>query len=185
MADPTHQETLDGFDRLTVILYRTGLSTAAIGLAAGAITSVFAPQWLALSWFVTTASVALAASSIHLYDRVFRWIFSAMAWLGLVLQLGAMHVPPALTPWVWHAGLGFLFATLSAFALKERFCFRIPGLRWVPLLLASSLPALVLDGPEVAAIPIGLSSGLLGVLTIAKWRMPLHFDIGDRSKYQI
>ena len=185
MADPHHQEDLDGFDRLTVVLYRTGLSVAAIGLAISATTSVTAPEWLPLSWFVTTASIALAASSIHLYHRVFRWIFGALAWLGLVLQLGSAHVPAALAPWVWHAGLGFLFATLSAFALKERFCFRIPGLRWVPLLLAGSLPALVLDAPEGAALPIGLSSALLGVLAIAKWRMPLHFDIGDRSKYQI
>ena len=44
------------------------------------------------------------------------------------------------------------------------------------LVLGAALPA--------AALTAG-AGVLLGVLAVAKWRMPLHFDIGDRSRYQI
>lgn len=74
--------------------------------------------------------------------------------------------------------LGAALATLSGLAFKEQFCFAIPGIRLLPLLL----PLLwLLEWTRVA-----LASGLLlGLLSLAKWRMPLHFDIGDRGRYQL
>ena len=43
----------------------------------------------------------------------------------------------------------------------------------------------VFDVTIVVQIISIISGLLLAVLSIQKWRMPLHFDIGDKTKYQI
>jgi len=45
-------------------------------------------------------------------------------------------------------------------------------LEWLQVAWAAALVALV-------------SGALLTLLALAKWRMPLHFDIGDKGRYQI
>ena len=116
-------------------------------------------------------------------------MIGASAWLGASLSFVGAATSGALSHWVSHAGLGFLFVALSALALKERFCFRIPGLRLVPLLLALSLIPLLLDQGAtsgqneggagiVAAALLAPAAVVYGLLAIAKVRMPLHFDIG-------
>lgn len=182
MADPHHQEELDAFDRTTVTLYRAGIGVASVGLLvhAGALaTGASIPgRWLVL------LGVAAIAADLHLYDKRIRWVFGAAAWVGVVLSAfpGLDGWPGAL---VSDAGLGFLYVTLSGVALKEQFCFRLPLMQAVPVLLATSLVPLVL-GAALPASALSAGAGvLLGVLAVAKWRMPLHFDIGDRSRYQI
>lgn len=182
MADPHHQEVLDGFDRATVTLYRSGIGVAAVGLgvhAASLATGAALPgRWLVL------AGVAAIAADLHLYDKRIRWVFGAAAWTGVVL--GALPAPGGwLGELLGDAGLGFLYVTLSGVALKEQFCFRLPLMQAVPVLLASSLVPLVLGAALPAAALSAGAALLLGTLALAKWRMPLHFDIGDRSRYQI
>lgn len=81
--------------------------------------------------------------------------------------------------------LGAALATLAGLAFKEQFCFAIPGIRAVPLLLPL-LWLLELTGIGWAAALVALVCGaLLTLLALAKWRMPLHFDIGDKGRYQI
>ncbi len=81
--------------------------------------------------------------------------------------------------------LGAALATLAGLAFKEQFCFAIPGIRAVPLLLPL-LWLLELAGIGWAAALVALVCGaLLCLLALAKWRMPLHFDIGDKGRYQI
>ena len=67
----------------------------------------------------------------------------------------------------------------------EQFCFRIPGLRLVPLFLATSLIPLLAGKVAFAGALLLLSGVIYSALAFAKWRMPLHFDVGDKSKYQI
>ena len=119
---------------------------------------------------------------MHLYDKQIRWFIGMTGWFGAVL-LFTSGGPDA--PWLYTAGLGFLFVSLSAYALKEQFCFRIPGLRLVPLLLAGALIPLLSGHPAIAGALL-LTAGLIyTALIVAKWRMPLHFDVGDKSKYQL
>lgn len=181
MANPEHVPELDGFDRLTVVLYRSGLAIGTVGVGLLAL----AP-WISLDiaapYALTLLGVQLAAACMHLYDKRIRWIIGASAHLGAWLVVAGLFAELSL---VRDAGLGFGFVTLSAFALKERFCFRIPLLRAVPLFLAAGLVPLVLSIPLGTTILFGLATLPLGVLCVAKWRMPLHFDVGDKSAYQI
>ena len=79
MADPHHVPELDGFDRMTVVLYRTGLVASALALlglaaqqallAAGIELPIWAPRLAIL------AATALAIADLHLYDKRIRWEF--------------------------------------------------------------------------------------------------------------
>ncbi|MCO4748054.1 MAG: hypothetical protein KC912_24890 [Proteobacteria bacterium] len=183
MADPDHTPVLDRFDRFTVVLYR-------LGLVGQAVTLIFAGMYVKtaeseLIWAIYAAFVALAALNMHLYMKTFRWVIHFAAWLALVLQVLAPSLLHPAPFWVWHVGLGFLFVASSAWALKERYCFRVPGMRLVPLLLAGSLIPIMTGGREPFGPTISIAGGLFTILAIAKLRMPLHFDVGDKSKYQV
>ena len=82
-------------------------------------------------------------------------------------------------------GLGGVFITLGGLCFKEYFCFKIPGLRLQPLLVALLWFGLELDWVIVAKVCATLSGLLFFIVTIAKWRMPLHFDIGDKKRYEV
>jgi uncharacterized integral membrane protein len=194
MANPEHTPTMDSFDNLTVVLYRIGISICAMTLLIGAIGRAMPAPSLSLAnpwapWALKTdlfliVGIALSVTNVHLYAKVFRWIFSVSAWLGAVLLIIAPGTGDAARV-VACAGLGFLFVTLSAFALKERLCFRIPGLRLVPFLLAVATFANLANATDAVAITMGLSGLILSLLAFQKWRMPLHFDVGDKSAYEI
>jgi hypothetical protein len=73
----------------------------------------------------------------------------------------------------------------SAFALKEQFCFQLKALRLVPVFLGISAFALWLEVVVLSAPLLGLTGLIYARLALAKATMPLHFDIGDKSKYQV
>lgn len=180
MADPHHVAELTGFDRLTVRLYRTGLTLAAVGL--GATTAALAHEGSpGPGPFVVWAGVALATQNVHVYDPRFGWAFQTLAALGTAGLLGGALADVGL---LGHAGLGFLFAAHSGLGLKERLCFRVPGMRAMPGLLAAALVPLVLDQPLVAAGLLGAAALPATALAVLKLRQPLHYDIGDKTKYR-
>ena len=191
MADPQHVPVLDGFDRFTVKLYRGGLILAALGIAAtstvdiaAAATSIPVEPLTTAAWGLLSVGTALAVLNMHLYDKRVRWFIAASCWTGLLLLLaGGQELPGAKI--LAHAGLGFVFVTLSGFAMKEQFCFRIPGLRLVPLFLALSLAPMLFEIPALGGLILAPAAVLYFILTMAKLRMPLHFDVGDKSRYQI
>ena len=184
MAHPDHVSELDGFDRFTVSAYRTGFFLAAAGLLSWALALLGSGSVEGARW-ATVVGITLSVANIHLYDKRIRWLVPALGWGGL-LALSASHLISA--DWVssaLHLGGGLQLAALSALALKEQFCFRIPGLRAVPLFLALGIFASFFGSLSLAAGLFALASGVIGMLAVAKVRMPLHFDIGDRSHYQI
>ena len=184
MADPHHIEELDSFDRLTVRAYRTGLFLSSAGLIACGIHLTIAGI-AALFLLLPVIGCALAVANMHLYDRRVRWFIGVNGWIGLCLVATGASLAPPVAPWVTGAGLGFVFVALSGFALKEQFCFRIPGLRLVPLFLASATFLHVSPNPWTAGPPMILAGAVMLTLSIAKTRQPLHFDIGDKSRYQV
>ncbi|MFM5452318.1 DUF2301 domain-containing membrane protein [Aeromonas veronii] len=173
MANPEIESPLDGIDKLTVSLYRLGLSAAALLLLCRGAALLSGMALLpSAQWLMSLAvASAICGFSLHIYDKRIRLILQGFGWGALALA--AVGAPDALV-------LGAALATLSGLAFKEQFCFAIPGIKLVPVLL----PALWLL--EWAAALVALVCGtLLTLLALAKWRMPLHFDIGDKGRYQI
>lgn len=186
MADPQHVPDLDAHDILTVRLYRSGLAIAALGLTALTVgLAIDSPALVGPSELLTLAGTALAVANMHLYAKQIRWVIGAAAWVGAVLWALGPALPAPLPWWVHHAALGFLFVALSAFALKEQFCFKLGLLRATPLFLATSLIPMVAGSSRVAAVLLAPAALLFLSMAWAKTRMPLHFDVGDKSKYQI
>lgn len=196
MADPDHVPNLDRFDERTVRLYRGGLAVCALGLLMAAVLYLtmgavpglveYGLSWLRVAWVVLVYGVGLSVLDMHLYDKKIRWSVAGAGWLGTVLVLAAaVMASSTVSWWVEHAGVGFLFVAVSGFALKEQFCFRIPFLRAMPVLLALTLIPMLGRLWVFAGIGLLLAAGLQAVLAVAKLRMPLHYDIGDKSKYQI
>ena len=180
MADPQHTAQLDGFDRLTVRIYRSGLTLLTLGLATSSVLLLLgrdaAPAQLA-----TSLASALAIWNLHLYDKRIRWLVQGFAWLGLALQL----LPPVFHNSLPSAGFGFVLAAISAVALKEQFCFRVPFLRLIPLALAPAAFTGWLGFGLVTGALHGVAAVMLALLAVTKWRQPLHYDIGNKAHYQI
>lgn len=175
MADPHIKSKMDWLDYVTVIAYRLGFTLAA-------------PAILLLPWEMETGIPAqqltflaamLCASSLHIYMKNFRLILQAATWGGLICAIFGFPL----------FGLGGAFVTLGGLCFKEYFCFRVPGLRAQPILLAALWLALVLNATLTAPMVVqglaALSALLFLVTAVAKWRMPLHFDIGDKTKYEV
>lgn len=168
MADPHIQSPMDKLDVLTVIVYRSGFVLATLFTALLA----YAPH---IAQFGLLLAGAMLASSVHLYLKSFRLLIQYSMWAGLLLQ--AFGQP--------ELALGAAFLVIGALAFKEYFCFRIWGLNFMPVLVAILWLAIVAKWTFIALAVIVICTVLLALLTIQKWRMPLHFDIGDKTKYQI
>lgn len=186
MADPHHVPTLDGFDVFTVRLYRVGLVLGAAGLLCLS-GSLLATEGRLdpFAWVLVFLGTATSIANMHLYDKRIRWVIGVAGWLGGVGMLLAPALPDGLAPWIFHAGVGFVFVALSGFALKEQFCFKIKFLRLVPLVLATSLIPLLAGERVISGAMLACAGLMVGALAVAKLRMPLHYDIGDKSAYQI
>ena len=199
MANPEIVSELDSFDRLTVRIYRAGLTGCALFLGAlGA--AKFAgefPELLGRSHFEATdfnlrwlwlglaVSATLSVINLHIYDRKIRWLLQCFIWTGAYIHLSWAYSSTGSGNLWFLAGSGFIFATLSTFAMKEQHCFKIPIVKSIPLLLIGSLFPLVF-GVLWASGALLLSAAMVYLLmAVAKWKMPLHFDIGEKSKYQV
>lgn len=185
MANPEHTEQLDFFDKYTVLFYRTGLSLFSISILLFTLSQLLNLDFFSLkklSGFIAFAGL-LSASSLHVYDKKFRWIFAFPTWLALAL--GFIFAQELTHNSTFSAALlGLLYITFSGLFIKEFFCFRIFGLPFTPLFLASSLIPQTMGNHTIQAY-ILIPVAILGILlSFKKWSMPLHFDIGNRSYYQ-
>ncbi|NOZ25812.1 MAG: hypothetical protein GXO94_06970 [Nitrospirae bacterium] len=206
MGDKTVFQPLSRKDRISVIIYRTGIVLSAILLVLGAVLLMryYAasgwrrPDSYAAGYGVTAyivslyVSVGMSVFSIHLYVARFRRFlkrlyYAALAALLVLLAagkgdagavlLGTTYGPLFLIP---LAGcLGFITA-------KEAFCFRLNE----GYLLAVIMPAYIVLlsagvlSPGPAAAGLFLIAGLMVLFTFRKVPMPLHYDIGDKSAYE-
>lgn len=188
MADPQHKPQMTGLDNLTVVLYRIGLVILSISTALFIVES-FLHVAILKQYYLSAFAVgtALASANVHLYDVRFRWFIPFMSWLGFMLLAIAFGITSdTATKHIISTGaLGFFYAGAGMFAVKEQFCFKIPGLQTVPLLLAASIMCRFFHANLFEVIILIPASVLLLVLSVAKWRMPLHFDVGDKSKYNM
>ncbi len=187
MASPEHTPEMEPLDRLTVVLYRSGLSLFALVSALKSAELLSGVRILG-EWHLPliAAAAATASANIHLYDPRFRWFFPLMSWLGFIALAFTLPLhAPNLVNFLANLSLAFFYAGAAMFAVKEYFCFRIPGLPLMPLLLGGSVLlrwAGFCTGEGMLLAPAAL---LYCWLAWAKWWMPLHYDIGDKSMYKI
>lgn len=168
MADPHIQSPLDRWDILTVILYRSGLIVALAML----FWLKYNPEIVQLGFLV---SGVMLASSLHLYLKAFRLLFQFVMWGGLLFQIFGLP----------DFALGASFLVISGLCYKEYVCFRITGLNFQPIIFALLWVALMMQADIFIDLFRIIAFILLAILSFKKWRMPLHFDIGDKGKYQI
>lgn len=183
MANPEYQDTLDIFDKLSVCLYRLGLSLFAFALLLLGLNMLNRmPQTgisLHSSVIIAFISAVICAANIHVYSKMIRLIIQWSTWVSAVLI--AIDYD-----WqFWWLPLGFIFVTFSGIALKESFCFRVVGLKVMPLLLAPSVLLIFFQQMEIAGFLLLVSGVVFGFLSLVKWRMPLHFDIGIKNNYEV
>jgi len=167
VADPHIHSPMDSLDYFTVVVYRFGLT-------------LMAPALVMLVWkvpfaeFLIFVAATCCASCLHIYVKKVRFMLQMVTWGGLLIALSGATL----------FGLGGAMMTMGGLAFKEQLCFRIPGLRWQPVLLFILWFLLLFHQKYIAEIIGSVSSALFLILAVAKWRMPLHYDIGDKSKYE-
>ncbi|OAN11567.1 hypothetical protein A3K86_21840 [Photobacterium jeanii] len=169
MADPHIKSPLDVLDIITVVLYRTALTVGAITLSI-------------LAWEFDTAAGVLvgaaliASSTVHIYDKRFRWLIQGSGLFAALWFMSGLWLPLA---------VGAALFSFSALAVKEYFCFQLKVLLATPLALAGFWFCWVFEQQQISIIFSMSGAILLAVAAASKWRMPLHFDIGDKSRYQV
>ncbi|MCW8329417.1 DUF2301 domain-containing membrane protein [Photobacterium sp. SDRW27] len=169
MADPHIQSDLDYLDKLTVILYRCALTSSAAFMSVIAWEASFATQAMVIA-------ALIAATTVHIYDKRFRLLIVGSGLFAAVWLMMGLWNPLA---------LGAALFTFSALAIKEYFCFQLKVLMLTPLALAGFWFCQVFGQDQISIAFSMTGSILLAVAAFSKWRMPVHFDIGDKSRYQV
>lgn len=185
MANPEHIENLDFFDKYTVIFYRTGITLFSLSTLFFVISQLSNLNFFPLKYLNSSIALAslLSASSLHVYDKKFRWIFAFPTWLSLCI--GFVFTQEQISNPTFRAILlGLFYITFSGLFIKEYFCFRIFALPFTPLFLATSLIPQTMENLNLQAYILAPVAILGVLLSYKKWNMPLHFDIGNRSYYQ-
>ncbi|WP_443091051.1 DUF2301 domain-containing membrane protein [Basfia succiniciproducens] len=168
MADPHIRSPMDAWDYLTVCIYRSGFVLAAIFTA-------LLPYYPDIAQTGLLVAAVFCASSLHLYLKNFRLILQFATWIALLCRLFSQP----------ELAFGGALLTLGGLCFKEYFCFRILGLNLQPVFVALLWGSVVLEFSLAINILSAISAVLFLLLSIQKWRMPLHFDIGDKTKYQV
>lgn len=171
MADPHIKSPMDIWDYVSVIIYRSGFVLTVPFMAL--------LPWHTEIGFASTpfllVATAMLASSVHLYLKSMRYIIQYAAWSALLLTLLGFPL----------IGLGASLVAIGGLCFKEYFCFRIPLLYLQPGIVAALWFCLLFDQMLYAKILAGIAALFLVIVSYKKWCMPLHFDIGDKSKYEV
>ena len=190
--------TITKGDRLGVIIYRSGLMTAALSFALGSILVLWRggnPTIIkALTPLIGCFCLALGASlaTIHIYmaslHRLLQlfWLIGAITMIILAINSSD---PLALTVYnnpVTIFGVGFTFAALTGIYFKEAFCFN----RLETKLLTPLVPFLLLShmigflSIETKEFLLGIWAFLFIIFAIRKALQPIPPDIGDKSVFE-
>lgn len=186
--------TITELDRREVLGYRLALTAVAVSLLALLL------QWRlwgpSLTWpwlLLMGLALGLALQWIHIYLRPLHralklfWLLGCLGTLALQLRVGADALLPTLTAQpLWLLAVGPYFAALTGVGFKEFFCFRRPEAIGLTLLLPTALlgrlSGLLAAGPTGTLLTI--AAGLLLLLCLRKFPMPVAADVGDKSVFE-
>ncbi|TEW53357.1 hypothetical protein E2R68_12785 [Psychromonas sp. RZ22] len=182
MADLHVKEKLTPVDIISIISYRTGMVVTVFALIALALQQLYYPFWYKYALVWLALSVFLQAANLHIYNKNIRYILVTSAWLGVWL-ISLSLISSGIV--IAHLSLLALLICCAGISYKESLCFSLPILKVNPLLLIAFAGCLILSLHLYAAILALLSAILTGYMAYKKIRMPLHHDLGDRSKYEV
>ncbi|MEC4676660.1 MAG: DUF2301 domain-containing membrane protein [Nitrospirota bacterium] len=200
MGDKNYIQPLTKLDKITVVLYRSGIFLTAIAICLSAflafkdvsganIRNYYSGIMLLLLYF----SVGLSVFFIHLYVGKFYRLLKKVYYIAvicLVLLFIAgkgdpitplLSIPPyrALLMLPLSLCLGFVTA-------KEAFCFKLFEGYMLALIMPASvfLYSIGTLNQKAAVSGLVLIAAMFVFFTLRKVFMPLHYDIGDKSAYQ-
>lgn len=200
MGDTSFYQPLTKEDRITVIIYRTGIALSAVIIGIFAVLQAFSsasvaiPQILAsillLSLYVT---VGFSVFFIHLYVGKFhrflkKLYFAALFCLAILFFKGGGNPVTPFFSTPPYSGLLLLPLSLCLgfITAKEAFCFRL----FEGYLLAIIMPAYLffyaigLSSPRGNLFALFIVAAMILFFTFRKIFQPIHYDIGDKSAYQ-
>lgn len=206
MGEREQKQPLTWQDIVSVFIYRLGIVLCCLSMTY-LLTFFYYENWkttipaflnkglaTALFW-VFCVSVSISVSFLHLYSKKILKIIRLMAYSGLAmvillqftnyLNFSDIINSLGLKGKLGILGTGLVLAGFSGIGAKEAFCFRLYegyafgiGLGILALLqLIGVLPL------TVAFILFALDWLLIFIFTARKLTLPLHYDIGDKSRY--
>jgi uncharacterized integral membrane protein len=206
MGEQIIYQPLSTRDRISVIIYRTGiiLSTVLLGLGGVLLNKHYGfNEWqkvneISSGYGVTTYIVALyltvglSVFTIHLYVKRFRNLikglyFIALTGLILLIVIGRGDIGSLLFTTTYAPFLLIpLSGCLGFITAKEAFCFRLHEGYFLALfmpyyLFIFSIRAIT---PRDAGYGLILIAAFMLFFTLRKVRMPLAYDIGDKTVYE-
>jgi uncharacterized integral membrane protein len=189
--------TITERDRQGVIIYRAGLTVAALSFALATLLVLrfadyaFVPVALNALYIGFSAGLAVSLLTIHIYlaplHRALQafWLIGTVAAIAIAfthrepLGLAVYNQPMTIL------GIGFIFAALTGIFFKEAFCFNRLETKLltplVPLLLLGHLFG-ILSVP-LEQVLLGLWAILFVVFALRKAVQPIPPDIGDKSVF--
>lgn len=184
-------------DKITVVLYRTGIAMSALAISSCAYMLLAYPPAASSGMIFSVMlislyiSVGLSVFFIHLYVSKFHRALKGLYYLSLVALLllyitGGGDFMQAFTKSPFGPVLLIpLSGCLGFITAKEAFCFKLNEGYLVALvmpvyLLLVSAGALSAKGVAYGA---ALIAAMLILFTLRKVFMPVHYDIGDKSAY--
>ena len=206
MGETKQIQTLTTFDRFTVFLYRAGIVVSALCIAyavtffylnvyAVILPEAFMNNYPVVVFWIFIASVNLSIIFLHLYSkkilRIIRIFSVAGSTILIFLALtGNLDYAALFESNGWRGkisvmGLGLVLAGFSGIGAKEAFCFKlyegyIYGISLAILVIFHLLGIL---SPKYGFIFSSFICILVIIFTIRKLFLPLHYDIGDKSRY--
>jgi uncharacterized integral membrane protein len=190
--------TVTAQDRLGVVLYRMGLTTAAVTFSVGTVLALglgIQPGLatvLDVLFVLFCAALGLCLWTIHIYLKPLHIALQLCWGLGCAVALAVLVLQPQplittlYPPFALELmGVGFVFIALTGLFIKEAFCFNRLQAKALILLV----PALLL-GHWLGALAAPIEKGLLGAWAIMflwfaldKDTQPIPPDVGDKTVF--
>lgn len=189
--------TVTAQDRLSVVLYRAGLTTAAVAFSIGTILALVGNAQLSLAaidglFALFCLALGLCLWTIHIYLKPLHialqicWGFGCAAALAIFIFQPQSLVTQLYPPFaVELMGVGFVFVALTGLFIKEAFCFN----RFQAKALILLVPSLLL-GHWLGLLTTPVEQGLLSAWAIMflwfaldKDTQPIPPDVGDKTVF--
>lgn len=189
--------TITERDRQAVLIYRGGLTVAALSCVAAATIALWPStdldhlQWVSLAYSLFCVSLGVSLLTIHVYMKSLHRALQVFWLVGVLASLAIAHFSPApfaLTVYqqpLTILGVGFVFAALTGIYFKEAFCFD----RLETKILTPLVPTLLL-GHLVGILPLAIERYLVltwavffAIFALRKVIQPIPPDIGDKSVF--